>query len=288
MPVPAGAAAVLIARLVAREAAKRAAALGVKKLAASEMKQVVRKVAAQQGIKKISDKDAILVASKIRKVPGGGPRPFVQSGGKISTRIPDFPKRKKLIKTEGPRLNKEQLETVAGKKRYKAKVELRRSLKSRPPLRERKKSTKITLPKGIPTRSELEAKRMKVAKYKGKLIKLSPGQYRALKKTTNNTDTIETRILSEKEFKPREFTSTINRPDEKYIPVAKDITPGNKYPAGAIRRGRMTQAQRNEDAIQASRQRAIAAMNKRNLTPAQRRAIVAKAKRLAEQSARKK
>lgn len=76
MPVPAGAAAALIARLVAREAAKVAAKRGVKKLAASEMKQVVRKVAAQQGIKKVSAKDATDIARELKQVPGGARSPL--------------------------------------------------------------------------------------------------------------------------------------------------------------------------------------------------------------------
>ena len=63
------------------------------------------------------------------------------------------------------------------------------------------KSTKVTLPKVIPTRAEIESA-SRIAKYRGQEIDLSPGQIKALYRRGKPTDTIEARLASGAEKLP--------------------------------------------------------------------------------------
>ena len=163
------------------------------------------------------------------------------------------------------------------------------------------KSTKVDLPKRIPTRAEVEANR-RGAMYKGKLVKLSPGQIKSMKKGRGSEDTIESR-LARGEEKLDVTSRNASRPSglgpaewRKYAQVQREIRAtekGTGVPVSkeTIAKGRaralQPTAERRAAVIRATQQRAVAKAKARGMSDAQIKQIIAKARAEAAAIAKK-
>lgn len=159
------------------------------------------------------------------------------------------------------------------------------------------KSTKVTLPKVIPTRAEIESA-SRIAKYRGQEIDLSPGQIKALYKKGKATDTIEARlasgaekldITSRNQSKPPSMSTAEWR---KYAQQMRDsMAKSPNVTREQIARGRaralMPTAERRAAIIRATQQRAVAKAKARGMTDAQIKQMIDKARAEAARIAKK-
>ena len=164
-----GAAALAAARLVARQLAKNAAKNAAKKTSTKVARAAAREAAGPK---------AKAPFGTYRK-PSPNTRPRLRD-------TDNTPRKTTVRQAIGPK-------TKAGKfveKKPKAKAN------TQPPKgKPSSKSTKVNLPKRIPTRQEVESAQ-RIVKYRGQEIDLSPGQVKALYRKGKPSDTIEARLKS--------------------------------------------------------------------------------------------
>lgn len=277
-----GAAAIAAARLIAKELAKNAA-----------------KKAAKKTSVKVARAIAVEAAGKKAKAPFGTYRKPSPNRRPRLRDTDNMPKKTTVRQQVGPK-------TKSGKfseKKYKPKTN------TKPPVKKiTSKSSKVELPKKIPTRAELEANRRGVM-YKGKLVRLSPGQIKALNKGKGVKEdgkteirlpqpTIESRLASGSEklditsrnvSKVPQYTTAELR---KYAQQLRDsnakspnVTP--KQITEGRKRATMPTAERRAATIKATQQRAVAKAKERGMTDAQIKQMIERARREAAAIARK-
>ena len=247
----------------------------------------------KQGVKKISPKVAKAIAKE-----AAGPKAK-----------PPFPTYRKPSQSRAPRLRdtdntpkKTTVRQLVGPKTKSGSMIEKKYPKTNtkpPKSKTPKKSTKVDLPKKIPTRQEIEANRRGIM-YKGKLVRLTPGQIKALNKgkSMNQKDvaelrppqpTIESRLASGSEKLP---LSAKNQAGTDRMPTAElrryaELLRGStsKTPnvtQQQIARGRaratMPTAERRAAQIKAAQQRAVAKAKAKGMTDAQIKQMIARAR----------
>jgi hypothetical protein len=283
MPAPlVGAAAVAAARLLAAQLAKQGIKKGVKKTSAKLASAIAKEAAGPKAKAPFPTyrKPSTSRAPRLRDVDGKPSKTTVRQQVGPKTKSGKFTEKKYPVKTN-----------------------------TKPPVsKPTKKSTKVDLPKGIPTRQQIEANRRGVM-YKGKLVRLSPGQIKALNKgkAPNRKDeaelrplqpTIESRLASRSEKLDVSANNASKAPQytvaelRRYAQQLRDsnakspnVTP--KQISEGRKRATMPTAERRAATIRETQQRAVAKARERGMSEAQIKKIIAKARAEAASIARK-
>jgi hypothetical protein len=253
-----------------------------------------RIIAGQVG-KKAIKKTSVKVARAIAK-EAAGPKAKAPFG---TYRKPS-PNRKPRLRDTDNTPRKTTVRQIVGPKTKSGKMIEKKYPKTntgKPISKQVKTSTKVDLPKGIPTRQQVEANRRGVM-YKGKLVRLSPGQIKNLKTTTTKGDTIESRLARGAEQLPitsRNQAGTDRMPIAELKRYAQLLRESNvKSPnvssaqiSGGRARALTPTAERKAAAIRAAQQRAVTKAKARGMTDAQIKEMIARARREAATIAKK-
>lgn len=277
-----GAAAIAAAKLIAKQLAKNAAKNATKKTSAKLAGAMAKEAAGPKAKAPFGTyrKPPTSSRPRLRDVDGLPPKTIVRQQVGPKTKSGKFTEKKNPVKTN-----------------------------TKPPVSKPvKKSTKIDLPKGIPTRQQIEANRRGVM-YKGKLVRLSPGQIKALNKgkAPKGKDeaelrppqpTIESRLASRSEkldvtannaSKAPQYTVAELRRYAQQLRDSNSKSPNvtAKQIADGRKRATMPTAERRAATIRETQQRAVAKARARGMSEAQIKQMIAKARAEAASIARK-